>query len=340
MWVRRKILETDAALQDLQRAFLDQAAKHAETVMPGFTHLQTAQPVTFGHHCLAYIEMFARDRSRFMDAGARLNECPLGSAALAGTSFPIDRAMTARELGFDGPTRNSLDSVSDRDFALEFLSAAAIAAMHLSRFAEEIIIWCSSPYRFIKLSDQFTTGSSIMPQKRNPDAAELVRAKAAQIAASFQALAGLMKALPLAYAKDMQDDKTITFQAADALALSVAAAAGMVRDMEADAANLHAAAAQGHSTATDLADYIVRVLKKPFREAHHITGQIVKHADQRGVALWQLPIEDLQTIEPQLTGDVFSVLSVEASAGSRTSFGGTAPERVLEQVQFWRERLS
>lgn len=340
MWVRRKILETDAALQDLQRAFLDQAAKHAETVMPGFTHLQTAQPVTFGHHCLAYIEMFARDRSRFMDAGARLNECPLGSAALAGTSFPIDRAMTARELGFDGPTRNSLDSVSDRDFALEFLSAAAIAAMHLSRFAEEIIIWCSSPYRFIKLSDQFTTGSSIMPQKRNPDAAELVRAKAAQIAASFQALAGLMKALPLAYAKDMQDDKTITFQAADALALSVAATAGMVRDMEADAANLHAAAAQGHSTATDLADYIVRVLKKPFREAHHITGQIVKHADQRGVALWQLPIEDLQTIEPQLTGDVFSVLSVEASAGSRTSFGGTAPERVLEQVQFWRERLS
>jgi len=340
LWVRDAIDGLDAQLADLMRAFVDKAAAFAADPMPGFTHLQTAQPVTFGHHMLAYVEMLARDRGRLTDCRRRLNECPLGSAALAGTSFPIDRAMTARTLGFDRPTANSLDSVSDRDFALEFLAAAAISAMHLSRFAEEVVIWCSAPYRFIRLSDAFTTGSSIMPQKRNPDAAELVRAKTGRVTGALVSLLTVMKGLPLAYAKDMQEDKEPVFDAADAWTLALAATAGMVRDMTPDTARLRAAAGSGFATATDLADWLVRVLRLPFRTAHHVTGRLVAVAEARGVDLADLTIAEMQAVEPGITTDAYSVLTVEASVASRTSFGGTAPANVTEQAARWKAALA
>jgi argininosuccinate lyase len=339
LWVRRAIDETDAALAALMRALVAQAEAGAELVMPGFTHLQTAQPVTWGHHMLAYVEMLARDRSRFADARRRLNECPLGAAALAGTSFPIDREMTARALGFDRPAANSLDAVSDRDFVLEYLAAATICAVHLSRFAEELVIWCSAQFRFVTLSDRFTTGSSIMPQKRNPDAAELVRAKVGRIAGALMALVAVMKGLPLAYSKDMQEDKEPLFDAVDALALALAAMEGMARDMKPDAARLRAAAAGGFATATDLADWLVRVAGMPFREAHHVTGRLVALAEAEGCDLAALPLEKMQAVEPRITAQVYDVLSVEASVASRTSFGGTAPARVREQVARWKEAL-
>jgi argininosuccinate lyase len=339
LWVRDAIDGLDAQLADLMRALAERAARHAADPMPGFTHLQTAQPVTFGHHLLAYVEMFHRDRGRLADCRRRLNECPLGAAALAGTSFPIDRAMTAAALGFDRPAANSLDAVSDRDFALEFLAAAAISAMHLSRFAEEIVIWCSAPFRFVRLSDAFTTGSSIMPQKRNPDAAELVRAKTGRIAGALVGLLTVMKGLPLAYAKDMQEDKEGVFDAADAWALSLAATAGMVRDLEPDTARMRAAAGAGHATATDLADWLVRVLHLPFRTAHHVTGRLVARADAKGVDLAGLTLAEMQAEEPRITADVFSVLTVDASVASRTSFGGTAPANVAAQAARWLERL-
>ena len=328
---------------DLMRALAGRAGEHAATVMPGFTHLQTAQPVTFGHHLLAYVEMLSRDAGRLRDARARLNECPLGAAALAGTSFPIDRHMTAQALGFDRPTANSLDSVSDRDFALEFLSALSIMAMHLSRFAEEIIIWCSAPYRLIGLSDAFTTGSSIMPQKRNPDAAELTRAKTGAIELIFGALLGLltvMKGLPMAYAKDMQEDKEPVFDAVDAVTLCLAATAGMVRDMVVNNERMHALAGSGFSTATDLADWLVRALHMPFRDAHHVTGQLVSLAERRNIDLADLTIDDMRFIEPRITEDVFGVLTVEASVKSRTSYGGTAPDNVAAAAQKWLEALA
>ncbi len=335
LWVRDAIDGLDAQLADTMRAFAERAAAHAADPMPGFTHLQTAQPVTFGHHLLAYVEMLARDRGRLADARRRLNECPLGAAALAGTSFPIDREATAKALGFDRPTANSLDAVSDRDFALEFLSAAAISAMHLSRFAEEIVIWCSAPWRFIRLSDAFTTGSSIMPQKRNPDAAELVRAKTGRINGALVGLLTVMKGLPLAYAKDMQEDKEPVFDAAEAWALSLAAIAGQVRDMQPDTARMKELAGSGFSTATDLADWLVRTLALPFREAHHVTGRLVAAAEQAGCTLAELPLATMQSVEPRITQDVFSVLSVEASVASRRSYGGTAPVRVAEQAARW-----
>jgi len=339
LWVRGLIDQTDAALKALMRALVAQAEAGAETVMPGFTHLQTAQPVTWGHHMLAYVEMFARDRGRFADARARMNECPLGAAALAGTSFPIDREMTASALGFDRPAANSLDAVSDRDFVLEYLAAATICATHLSRFAEELVIWSSAQFRFVKLSDKFTTGSSIMPQKRNPDAAELIRAKVGRIAGSLVALVTVMKGLPLAYSKDMQEDKEPLFDAADALALAIAAMEGMVRDMAPEPERLRAAAGSGFSTATDLADCLVRVLGIPFRDAHHVTGRMVSLAEAEGCDLVELPLERMQRIEPRITEAVFEVLSVEASIASRTSFGGAAPVRVREQVARWKEML-
>jgi argininosuccinate lyase len=339
LWVRDRIDEIDEGLAALQLALATKAATHAATVMPGYTHLQTAQPVTFGHHLLAYVEMLARDRGRFADARRRLNECPLGAAALAGTSFPIDRDMTAKELGFDRPCANSLDAVADRDFALESLSAASLAAMHLSRLAEEIVIWTTSDFRFVKLSDKFTTGSSIMPQKRNPDAAELVRAKVGRIAGSFQGLLMVMKGLPLAYSKDMQEDKEQTFDALDAFALCVAAMTGMIGDLEPDAAAMKAAAGRGYSTATDLADWLVRTLQMPFRDAHHVTGRIVKSAEERGVALEALPLEAMQRIEPRITKAVLDVLGVENSVRSRTSYGGTAPQRVAKMARSWMKRL-
>jgi argininosuccinate lyase len=340
LWVRDAIDGIDGQVADLMRALAERAGEHAADPMPGFTHLQTAQPVTFGHHLLAYVEMLARDRDRLGDARRRLNECPLGSAALAGTSFPIDREMTAAALGFDRPTRNSLDAVSDRDFALEFLSAAAIAAMHLSRLAEEIIIWCSAPYRFIRLTDAFTTGSSIMPQKRNPDAAELVRAKTGRVTGALVCLLTVMKGLPLAYAKDMQEDKEPVFDAAEAWTLSLAAMTGMVRDMAPDLDRMRAFAGDGFATATDLADWLVRVAHLPFRTAHHVTGRLVARAEARGVTLAELSLEEMQAEEPAITPDVYSVLSVDASVGSRASFGGTAPERVAEQAAHWRAALS
>ena len=339
LWVRDAVDQTDAQLADLMRALATRASEHAADPMPGFTHLQTAQPVTFGHHLLAYVEMLSRDRGRLADARRRLNECPLGSAALAGTSFPIDRTMTAAALGFDRPTANSLDAVSDRDFALEFLSAAAISAMHLSRLAEEIVIWCSPSYGFVKLSDAFTTGSSIMPQKRNPDAAELVRAKTGRIAGALVGLLTVMKGLPLAYAKDMQEDKEPVFDAAAAWALGLAATAGMVRDLRPDRARLRIAAASGFSTATDLADWLVRVLHLPFRTAHHVTGQLVRAAEARAVDLPALSLAEMQAIEPRVTADVFSVLDVESSVASRTSFGGTAPANVAREAAGWLARL-
>ncbi|HWL03317.1 MAG TPA: argininosuccinate lyase [Xanthobacteraceae bacterium] len=340
LWVRDTIDQLDAALADYQRALADKALEHAGTVMPGFTHLQTAQPVTFGHHLLAYVEMAARDRGRFRDARARLNELPLGSAALAGTAFPLDRDMTAQALGFDRPTANSLDAVSDRDFVLETLAAASIAAMHLSRFAEEIVIWTSPLVALVALSDKFTTGSSIMPQKRNPDAAELVRAKTGRIIGALNGLLIVMKGLPLAYAKDMQEDKEGAMDALSALSLCIAAMAGMVRDMAPDAAKMKAAAGDGYATATDLADWLVRSLKMPFRDAHHVTGRIVGLAAERGVALHDLPLAAMQEVEPRITEDVRAGLSVEASVASRVSYGGTAPDNVRRQAQGWLERLA
>ncbi len=339
LWVRDAIDGLDAQLADVMRAMAERAAAHASDPMPGFTHLQTAQPVTFGHHMLAYVEMLARDRGRLADCRRRLNECPLGSAALAGTSFPLDRDMTAASLGFDRPTANSLDAVSDRDFALEFLSAAAISAMHLSRLAEEIVIWCSAPYRFIRLSDAFTTGSSIMPQKRNPDAAELVRAKTGRINGSLVGLLTVMKGLPLAYAKDMQEDKEPAFDAADAWALSLAAIAGMVRDMAPDVARMREFAGSGFATATDLADWLVRVLRLPFRTAHHVTGRLVAKAEGKGVDLAGLTLEEMQAEEAGITADIFTVLTVEASVASRLSYGGTAPSNVAAQARRWLEAL-
>ncbi|MDE2333820.1 MAG: argininosuccinate lyase [Rhodospirillales bacterium] len=339
LWVRDAIDGLDAQLADTMRALAGRAAAHAADPMPGFTHLQAAQPVTLGHHLLAYVEMLARDRGRLADARRRLNECPLGAAALAGTSFPIDRAATAGALGFDRPAANSLDAVSDRDFALEFLSAAAISAMHLSRLAEEIVIWCSAPWRFIRLSDAFTTGSSIMPQKRNPDAAELVRAKTGRINGALVGLLTVMKGLPLAYAKDMQEDKEPVFDAAEAWALALAAIAGQVRDMQPDTARMKELAGSGFATATDLADWLVRSLALPFREAHHVTGRLVAAAERAGCTLAELPLGTMQAVEPRITADVFSVLSVEASVASRRSYGGTAPERVAEQAARWLAAL-
>jgi argininosuccinate lyase len=340
LWVRDVIDGLDGRLADYQRALAETALAHAGTVMPGFTHLQTAQPVTFGHHLLAYVEMAARDRGRFADARTRLNECPLGSAALAGTSFPLDRHKTAAALGFARPTANSLDAVSDRDFVLETLSAAAITAMHLSRFAEEIVIWTSPLVGFLKLSDKFTTGSSIMPQKRNPDAAELVRAKTGRICGALTALLMVMKGLPLAYQKDMQEDKEGAMDALAALDLSLVAMTGMVRDMTPDTVRMRAAAGAGYATATDLADWLVRVLKMPFREAHHVTGRIVQAAEKAGVDLADLPLTAMQAVEPRITEAVFGVLTVDAAVESRASYGGTAPVNVRSQATAWLERLA
>ncbi len=340
LWVRDAIDGITSQIEDLMRALAEQAQAHAADPMPGFTHLQTAQPVTFGHHLLAYVEMLNRDRGRLADCRRRMNENPLGSAALAGTSFPIDRDLTSQQLGFDRPTGNSLDAVSDRDFALEFLSAAAISAMHLSRFAEEIVIWCSAPFRFIRLTDAFTTGSSIMPQKRNPDAAELVRAKTGRINGSLVALLTVMKGLPLAYAKDMQEDKEPVFDAAEAWTLVLAATAGMVRDMTANTQRMRQFAGSGFATATDLADWLVRMLHLPFRTAHHITGRLVAAAEAKGVDLADLSLAEMQAIEPGIGMDVFSVLTVEASVASRTSYGGTAPANVAAQAARWLAALA
>jgi argininosuccinate lyase len=340
LWTRRACERIDAALLSLQSVLLLQAETHAETIMPGFTHMQPAQPVTFGHHCLAYVEMFSRDRGRFFDASTRLNECPLGAAALAGTSFPIDRQSTAQALGFDQPMRNSLDAVSARDFALEFLSAATIAATHLSRLAEEIVLWVSPAFNFLKLSDSFSTGSSIMPQKRNPDAAELIRGKTGRVLGYFVALATVLKGLALAYSKDLQEDKEALFGAADALELCLAAMTGMVSDWSVNKEAMRTRAQAGFPTATDLADWLTRVKNIPFRAAHRIVGQIVKRAEELNLAIEKMPIAEMQKFEPTITADVFDVLSVAASVNSRQSFGGTAPQRVREQVQFWRERLS
>ena len=339
LWVRDAIDQLDEHLVALLRALLEQADRHAALPMPGFTHLQIAQPITFGHHLLAYVEMLARDRARFADCRARLNESPLGAAALAGTSFPIDRHATAAALGFARPMANSLDAVSSRDFALEFLATAAICATHLSRFAEEIVFWTSPPLHFIRLSDAFTTGSSIMPQKRNPDAAELVRAKTGRITGNLIALVTVMKGLPLAYAKDMQEDKEPVFDTADTLALCLAATEGMVRDLEANEAAMRRWAGEGFATATDLADWLVRALRLPFRDAHLITGRIVALAEAKGCGLADLSLDELRSVEPRITADVYSVLSVEASIASRTSYGGTAPDNVRAQIAAWRERL-
>jgi len=339
LWLREALDGADAGLRDLQAALIDQAERHADTVMPGFTHLQTAQPVTFGHHLLAYVEMLGRDRGRLADCRTRLNESPLGAAALAGTSFPIDRENTARALGFDRPMANSLDAVSARDFALEFLAAAAICATHLSRLAEELVIWTSAQFGFVRLSDAFTTGSSIMPQKKNPDAAELVRAKVGRIAGAFTGLLIVMKGLPLAYGKDMQEDKEPVFDAADTLALAVSAMAGMVRDMEAVPEAMLAATEAGFPTATDLADWLVREAGLPFREAHHVTGRVVRLAEERGVELEALELEALQGVDARITADVYSVLSVAASVASRTSLGGTAPDNVRAAASEARKRF-
>jgi len=340
LWVRDTIDTLDAALAAYQIALSEKALDHAATVMPGFTHLQTAQPVTFGHHLLAYVEMAGRDRGRFADARKRLNESPLGSGALAGTSFDLDRDMTAASLGFDRPTANSLDAVSDRDFALETLAAASITAMHLSRFAEEIIIWTSPLTGLVKLSDKFTTGSSIMPQKRNPDAAELVRAKAGRIIGALNGLLIVMKGLPLAYAKDMQEDKEGVMDALSALSLAIAAMTGMVNDLVPDTTKMKKAAGDGYATATDLADWLVRTFNIPFREAHHITGRIVAAASAKGVPLHRLPLADMQAVEPKITDDVFSVLSVDRSVKSRVSYGGTAPKNVKAQAKRWLKKLA
>ena len=339
LWVRDQLDAVDQALGALLRALLAQAEAGADWVMPGFTHLQVAQPVTWGHHMMAYVEMFARDRSRIQDARRRMNECPLGAAALAGTSFPIDRDATAQALGFDRPAANSLDAVSDRDFALEFLSSASICAMHLSRLAEELVIWSSAQFRFVTLSDRFSTGSSIMPQKKNPDAAELIRAKIGRIFGANVALTMVMKGLPLAYSKDMQEDKEQVFDAADNLMLALAAMTGMVSDMAANRGSLEAAAGSGFSTATDLADWLVRALNMPFRDAHHVTGALVALAEGKGCDLPDLTLADMQGVHGAITDEVFGVLGVHNSVASRLSYGGTAPERVREQVARWKKVL-
>jgi argininosuccinate lyase len=339
LYVRAWLDATDTAIAKLQLALARKAAANAEIVMPGFTHLQPAQPVTFGHHLLAYVEMLARDRGRFADARKRLNQSPLGSAALAGTSFPLDRHATAKALGFDEPTANSLDGVSDRDFALEALAAASICAMHLSRFAEEIVLWTTPQFGFIRLSDRFTTGSSIMPQKRNPDAAELVRAKVGRIAGAFQSLLIVMKGLPLAYSKDMQEDKEVTFDALRSMTLGISAVTGIVDDMQPVAERMAAAAGAGYSTATDLADWLVRTLGMPFRDAHHVTGRIVALAEARKVALEDLDLAAMQSVHPSINKQVFDVLSVAQSVRSRTSYGGTAPQNVGKMAEAWIKRL-
>ena len=339
LWMRDTIDALDAALAGFQRALADKAFAHAGTVMPGLTHMQTAQPVTFGHHLLAYVEMAARDRGRFADARKRLNESPLGAGALAGTSFALDRSMTAKALDFDRPAANSLDAVSDRDFAMETLAAASIAAIHMSRLAEEIVIWTSPLSGLAKLSDKFTTGSSMMPQKRNPDAAELVRAKTGRVMGVLAALMVVMKGLPLAYAKDMQEDKEGAMDALAALSLSIAAMTGMVSDLEPDVSRMRKAAAEGYATATDLADWLVRTLKIPFREAHNLTGRIVAKAAEVGVPLHRLPLATMREVEPRISEDVFSVLSVDRSVRSRTSFGGTAPKNVRAQARKWLRKL-
>jgi argininosuccinate lyase len=339
LYLRDRIDEIDRLLGAYQRVLAQKALDHAATVMPGFTHLQSAQPVTFGHHLLAYVEMAGRDRGRFADARARLNECPLGAAALAGTSFPLDRDTVAKALGFRRPMANSLDAVSDRDFVLETLSAAAIMAVHLSRFAEEIVLWTSPLVGLLTLSDRFTTGSSIMPQKRNPDAAELVRAKAGRVVGALNALLMVMKGLPLAYQKDMQEDKDGTLEALAALTLSISAMTGMVQDMEPDKARMKKAAADGYATATDLADWLVRSLGLPFRDAHHITGRIVAVAAQAKVPLHRLGLETMQQVEPRITEDVFAVLAADRSVKSRVSYGGTAPKNVRSQARKWLKAL-
>jgi argininosuccinate lyase len=338
MWVREAIDRTDRLLRELQAALLARAEEHVDAVMPGFTHLQTAQPVTLGHHLMAYVEMFGRDRGRFADARVRLNECPLGAAALAGTSFPIDRAATAAALGFAAPMANSIDAVSDRDFALEFLAAAAIAATHLSRLAEELVLWSTPQFAFVRMPEEFSSGSSIMPQKRNPDAAELVRGKTGRMIGDLSALLIVLKGLPLAYGKDLQEDKEPVFDAADSLTLCLAAMTAMIMGMTVDRDRLASAAGVGHTTATDLADWLVRCLDVPFREAHHAASQAVRRAELRGVGLAELDLEDLRAIEPRITAEAFEVLSVERSVASRTSFGGTAPIRVREAIRAARER--
>ncbi|MGR3814093.1 MAG: argininosuccinate lyase [Cognatishimia activa] len=340
LWVRDQLDATDGALVALIKALLAQAEQGADWVMPGFTHLQTAQPVTWGHHMMAYVEMFGRDLSRIRDARARMNESPLGAAALAGTSFPIDRDMTAEALGFDRPAANSLDAVADRDFALEFLGAASICAMHLSRLSEELVIWSSAQFRFVTLSDRFSTGSSIMPQKKNPDAAELIRAKVGRIFGANTGLMMVMKGLPLTYSKDMQEDKEQVFDAADNLMLALAAMEGMVKDMTGNRESLAAAAGSGFSTATDLADWCVRALNMPFRDAHHVTGSLVAMAESRGCDLPDLTLEDMQSVHGDITDDVFSVLTVENSVASRTSYGGTAPSQVRSQIARWKDILA
>ncbi|PHP27814.1 argininosuccinate lyase [Limimaricola cinnabarinus] len=339
LWVRDQCDAADDALKALIEALLGQAEAGADWVMPGFTHLQTAQPVTWGHHMMAYVEMFARDRARFANARKLMNESPLGAAALAGTSFPIDREATAQALGFDRPMANSLDAVSDRDFALEFLSSATICAMHLSRLSEELVIWSSAQFRFVAMSDRWSTGSSIMPQKRNPDAAELIRAKIGRILGANVALLTVMKGLPLAYGKDMQEDKEQVFDAADNLMLSLAAMTGMVADMTAQPDNLRAAAASGFSTATDLADWLVRALGLPFREAHHVTGSLVARAEEKGCDLPDLTLDDMKAVHEDITEEVFGVLTVENSVASRSAYGGTAPDNVRAQIARWRDAL-
>ena len=339
LWLRETCERADAGLLALARALLAQAERHAGTIMPGFTHMQPAQPVSFGHHCLAYVEMLARDRGRFTDARTRMNESPLGAAALAGTSFPIDREATADALGFERPMRNSLDAVSARDFALEYLAACTIAATHLSRLAGELVQWSTPAFGFVKLSDAFTTGSSIMPQKRNPDAAELIRGKTGRVLGDFVALATVVKGLVLTYGTDLQEDKERVFDAADTVEVSLAAMAGMIAAATVNDVVMRAAAETGFPTATDLADWIVVNLKKPFREAHHIAGAIVKRAEDLRLTLDQLPLKEMQAIEPGIIADVFKVLSLEASVNARMSYGGTAPDRVREQLHFWREKL-
>jgi len=339
LWVRDALDTTDAAVRDLQAALIDKADRHAGDVMPGLTHLQTAQPVTLGHHLLAYVEMLGRDRGRIADCRSRLNECPLGAAALAGTSFPIDRDKTARDLGFDRPSANSLDAVSDRDFALEYLSAAAILSVHLSRLAEEYVIWCSQQFGYAKLGDKFSTGSSIMPQKRNPDAAELIRAKPGRVMGALTGLLTVMKGLPMTYGKDMQEDKEPVFEAHDTILLSLAAMTGMLGDTEFGIGRMAEDAGKGFSTATDLADWLVRELALPFRDAHHVTGAIVKRAEEQGVGLEDLALEEMQAVEPRVTAGIFTVLGVGNSVASRASFGGTAPDNVKAAVADARRRF-
>ncbi len=339
LWVKEELMKVDAALSALISVFLARAEEHADTVMPGFTHLQTAQPVTFGHHCMAYVEMFGRDRSRVRDCITRMDESPIGAAALAGTPYPIDRHMTASALGFREPTRNSIDTVSDRDFALEFLSLASICATHLSRLAEEIVIWSTPQFNFVRLSDSFSTGSSIMPQKKNPDAAELVRAKTGRINGSLIALLTVMKGLPLAYSKDMQEDKEQVFDAAESLELSIAAMTGMIGDMTVNTASMRKAAGSGFSTATDLADWLVRELGLPFRDAHHVTGAAVAAAEKKGVDLSGLSLDELKAIHPDINDGVYAVLTVDASVASRKSYGGTAPDQVRFQISEWKKRV-